>query len=1063
MPKRTHQSTGSQLFIVDNSAEDWKALRYLRDWCRLSKAIDIATGYFEIGALLALDGTWQKLDSIRILMGDEVSLRTKKAFASKLQETATRLDRSLEDEKDRNPFLTGAKAIVSAMQSGRITCRVYRKDKFHAKAYITHAKEEVYGASALVGSSNMTFPGLTQNVELNVQITGGPVSVLQEWYEEYWNEAEDVTPEILQTVTRHTPEHPPFRIYARALQQIFHARTGTATEWEEHESKIWPDLARYQQEGYKTLITRAKKYSGAFLCDGVGLGKTFVGLMLIERFARHERKNVALFVPKAAREPVWEKELKERLPGLSGGFGSNFKMFSHTDLGRAKLDDELAEVKEQADVVIIDEAHHFRNTGSKGDRDAGKSPSRYWQMYDLLAGKQVFLLTATPINNSLDDIRHMIELFSRGRENYFSGTLAIHSLKKHVRDLDKQIQQDMDGTNPDTGDAADTDAQEEPAGRSVTMADADTVLHTDTLFRELVLQRSRQYVKQSTEQAQSDAGEVTFPTRRPPQVVPYSLAETYGPLLDMMQAAFHKQNPLFTLPVYNRYAWYTGDDDSIDLTLEKGRRKQVVALIRTNFLKRFESSAEAFRRSCRNLLAKLLRWLDANVKTPAELEKRARWRARHAGLIGEDRDPDDSDRDPDAGEDGDDGDEAADGLDSDMRLDRTQFDVGTIIDETIKDLDQLADFLTALEKISPAQDTKIQALKTLLRDDPDLGRHKLLIFTEFKDTAEYIARELAAAGVPGTHVIHSGSKDNRLETIRRFAPYYNGSSSPELQEKHRPEIRVLISTDVLSEGLNLQDATRLINYDLHWNPVRLMQRIGRIDRRMNPRIEDKITTDHPEQKAMRGTVAYWNFLPPGELDDLLSLYQTVSHKTLRISATLGIESGKLLHPDDHFNDTIVLQDFDKKHNGTTPEEKLRLEYEKLLKRHPGLEEELHALPNGVFSGKEHPKPGTRAVFFCYALPGREEPADGETRWTLEAGEVRWYLYDLASDRIMDNATEIDAFIRCLPDTPRTLTITKESLHAARAKVSAHITRSWFRPRQAPADTTPTLKAWLELN
>lgn len=139
MPKRTSK-TGGELFIVDNSDDDWKVLRYLRDWCDLSKAIDIATGYFEIGSLLALDGQWQKLDKIRLLMGDEVSKRTRAVFTEGLAQIENRLDRSLEDEKEKNDFLTGAPAIVEAIRSGKIECRVYRKDKFHAKAYITHER-----------------------------------------------------------------------------------------------------------------------------------------------------------------------------------------------------------------------------------------------------------------------------------------------------------------------------------------------------------------------------------------------------------------------------------------------------------------------------------------------------------------------------------------------------------------------------------------------------------------------------------------------------------------------------------------------------------------------------------------------------------------------------------------------------------------------------------------------------------------------------------------------------------------------------------------------------------
>jgi phosphatidylserine/phosphatidylglycerophosphate/cardiolipin synthase-like enzyme len=184
LPKRESHKVGSELFIVDNSADDWKALRYIKDWCSISKQIDIAAGFFEVGSLLALDGEWQKVTKIRILLGDEVSRRTKRAFELGLERSTQKLDSSIESEKLKNHFLTGIEGIVEGLKSGQIECRVYRKDKFHAKAYITHASLEVIGSSALVGSSNFTLPGLTENVELNVQITGTPVAVLQEWYED---------------------------------------------------------------------------------------------------------------------------------------------------------------------------------------------------------------------------------------------------------------------------------------------------------------------------------------------------------------------------------------------------------------------------------------------------------------------------------------------------------------------------------------------------------------------------------------------------------------------------------------------------------------------------------------------------------------------------------------------------------------------------------------------------------------------------------------------------------------------------------------------------------------
>src|SRR5256886_1940388 len=320
LPTRT-STTGSDLFIVDNSHDDWKVARYLHDWCQISKSIDVATGYFEIGSLLALKDEWQKVDQIRILMGDEVSLRTMRAFEDGLSGVVGHLDASLEKEKEQNAFLSGVAAIVEAIRSGKIACRVYRKDKFHAKAYITHARLEVVGSSALVGSSNFTFPGLTENIELNVQITGRPVAVLQEWFDEHWNDAEDVTPEILRTIERHVAEYTPFDVYAKALKEFFRGHELTATEWDESRSRMFPKIDRYQKEAYWAMMKIARQYGGAFLCDGVGLGKTFVGLMLIERLVLHEGKRVVLFAPKATKEGGWGPHLREWRPHIGRGRG----------------------------------------------------------------------------------------------------------------------------------------------------------------------------------------------------------------------------------------------------------------------------------------------------------------------------------------------------------------------------------------------------------------------------------------------------------------------------------------------------------------------------------------------------------------------------------------------------------------------------------------------------------------------------------------------------------------------------------------------------------------------
>lgn len=1041
MPKRSSARIGSELFIVDNSEDDWKALRYLKDWCQLSKSIDIASGFFEVGALLALDGEWQKLDKIRILMGDEVSRRTKRAFEAALATASAVLDGSLEGEKHKNHFLSGVGAIVAALRDGSIECRVYRKDKFHAKAYITHARMEVVGSSALVGSSNFTLPGLTDNIELNVQVTGAPVAVLQEWYDEHWEVAEDVTLEILKTFERHVRQYAPFEIYSRSLQQYFLGHEETASEWEKDKSRIFPVLARYQQDGYGGLLKRAEKYGGAFLCDGVGLGKTFIGLMLIERFAVLEKKNVALFVPKSAKKPVWERELRKRLPDVFKGY-SRLKIFSHTDLMRKSEAEELDRVAQEADIIIIDEAHHFRNTGTKGE-DGAERKSRYWRLYDLAEGKQMFLLTATPINNRLTDFQHMVELFTRHKADHFAGgTLGIHSLPGYIRQLERKIEAEIFGNGNDQDQL------------ELNTPDVAMRLAADPLFDALVVQRSRSYVKESMKR--DGDGEVMFPEPRKPTVAEYSVRQTYGKLLDMVAEAFNRRDPLFVLGIYNPYAYYKGDSEDVATALEIGRLKQVVALIRTSFLKRFESSAEAFKQSCWRLLMKMLAWMEVHCETEHEKAKLNRWKRKHAKLL--DYTPQ---KDMFEGDDSEDDLVSPELLEAVVTLSRKDFKVDEIIDHTLADLEQVADFLNELEKFKPSQDLKLKKLIQMLTKDPVLSKHKVLIFSEFGDTARYVAQQLKEAGVEGVEQIDSGTKGDRATIIQRFAPYYNESSSAEQGDK---EIRVLVSTDVLSEGLNLQDATRLINYDLHWNPVRLMQRIGRVDRRMNPAIEAQIIADHPDQKALRGTVAYWNFLPPEDLEVLLRLYGRVAHKTLRISKTLGIEGRQLLREDDDYED---LRNFSEQYEGQrSPDEDMHLEWQDLLNANPGLDDKVSAFPNGIFSGKQNLKPGTKQVFFCYARPAHDKTASeasGEDTWTVEAGDVQWYLYDVASGEIREDAPMIVGAIRSTPNTPRVTQMEEVKLSDIRIAVEKHIGKTFLRKVQAPLGVKPVLRAWMELN
>jgi len=905
-----------------------------------------------------------------------------------------------------------------------------------------------------VGSSNFTFPGLSENVELNVKIGGPEVKLLQEWYERYWNEAEDITPEILRTMERHTMQRTPFEVYFKSLYEFLEGRELEPDAWDERDSEVFKILDKYQQDAYRNLWKIADRHGLAFLCDGVGLGKTYVGLMLIERLIFKEHKQVVLFAPKAAKEDVWAHSIDRYLPRTTSKF-INLVSYSHTDLQRSgKWPRELELTLKDADVVIIDEAHHFRNPGIKGERT--KAPSRYRLLQNYLKDggrpKRLFLLTATPVNNSIHDFRHVIELYTGESDRYFATSLGIHSLRAHFMQLEKSILKRLP-----QAESAEILTQQD-------IKEVETLLKTDKIFDALVVQRSRNYVKDS-QKLHGGAGTI-FPERERPKVAVYQLKSVYGDLLEGVRKAFHKEKPLFVLGVYYPLAYWKGDKESPEYKFDEGRQKQVVMLIRTLFLKRFESSAKAFEGSCWRLLQKLLAWVTVHCEKDHDKRVLDRWKTKNAELIGYVREhqkelwPSEADED-----------EVEDYLDEDIlsnvqKLDPELYAVDNILDDSFDDLDQLAEFLREVAKVKPERDSKLKALINLLKKDVVLSTEKVIIFTEFADTARYLEQELIKAGIKGIHRIDGGSSQkSRSDILKRFAPYYNDSSSAKLTEQGKEEIRVLISTDVLSEGLNLQDATRLINYDLHWNPVRLMQRIGRVDRRLNPDVEARIIADHPELKDRRGKVAFWNFLPPEELDDLLRLFQRVTKKVMIISRTLGIEGRTLLRPDDDYD---PIRELNEQCDGIKSEaEKLRLEYDALVQHYPDIAGRLEKLPLKLFSGKTQAGAQAKGVFFCYRIP-RPDPALIETeangpRWSAASGYTVWLYHDLEGDRELTEPGAIAAAIRCNPGTPRQCSAEKAKLADLRKKVEKQIVNTHLRSLNAPIGVNPVLKCWMELS
>lgn len=1024
-------------FIVDNTNDDWKALQYVRAWCELSSSIDIATGHFEIGAFLALDGEWQKVDKIRLLIGGETSRSTADAVAAAL-DTSIKVERQSGDA-----FLTGIDAVVDGIRSGKVEIRVYKPRKFHAKAYITHARNPVVGAEALVGSSNFTRPGLTQNVELNVRIRGTETVELQAWYEGHWAQATPVNPELLAVLDHNVRDFTPFEIYAKALQALTANADPSDEGWEATESAIYPMLAPYQQEAFHSLIEMSKQWGGGFLTDGVGLGKTFVGLMLTEYFAVRQKKNVLIMATKTGKDAVWDPELKEKLPELFGGQFSNVLVRAHTDLTTNKGAAEIEHLAKRADIVIIDEAHNFRNHGAKPTEE-NPWGSRWWRMQEICKGKTVFLLTATPINNTFFDLVHEAELFTGvDADNHFA-SIGVNSLRKYIIDLEKPFKNAI----PDH-------------------AAIDALMAKDKLFQAIIHQNSRKYAVDSAKLA--GGTEVVFPDTQVPKVVPYEFGLLYAPLFKEIQAAFSRATPLFVLPMYYPLAFST--DKDID-TIAENRQRQVVALIRTIFLKRFESSLAAFAGSCLDLSAKVLNWLDVNTKGDAVNEaKLATWRVAHEPTLQKIHDTyratlDEVWHEEDLTE------EELEELE--YNLVGGSYKLDDMVDAAFGDLDQLQRFMDFVLAGAGIDDKYLQ-LRTLLlgptkqeKKDKKVFDKKVfteefrtrpvIVFTEFADTARYLEERLRADGLADVDRIDGTRGNDRYAMIKRFAPFYNKVSRAD--RKQLAPLRVLVSTDVLSEGVNLQDGSLLVNYDIHWNPVRLMQRIGRVDRRMNPAIEAELIKEHRLAKSERGHIQIRNFLPPEEIESLLALYGRVQGKTLMISKTLGIPGGKLIDESDLYDDVKVFQAFKDEYEGEiAPIEELRLKWLGVVKDDPSLPDLIDRLPDGISVAKEGEPAGLFTVRRVPVLVKPEENAEPE--WSLSPGRIEWVLK--TEGGIERGLLAIDAAIEAKPDDKAKPFRAKGGLLASLREFERDETKQLRKDVQLPLDApTPETLAWIEV-
>ena len=714
-------------------------------------------------------------------------------------------------------------------------------------------------------------------------------------YERLWAQGTDVKAPLRAALAAlYAPNAPRF-IYFLSLWHLFHDRLpewrgAFADDRRLEETPIWKALYAFQRHGAIAALRKLKKDGGCILADSVGLGKTYTALAVIKAYERMNRR-VLVLCPKKLRTN-WHRFLQDDednpLPTLNGRSDFFYALLNHTDLllpqvdpGRGMKVESEAFFRKDFGLIVIDESHNFRNRGGK----------RYRFLLDYLKAHpktKLLLLSATPVSNRLSDLTHQLGLVYRGDEPpsgpFLREVVAVVSAAQR---LSTQWSREH--------------ADEPEALSAATLANVLPTAYFRLLER-YTIARSRSGISKFYADAETEIG--VFPKCK--SLSCYPEIDTQSARVDVTTLS-DRLNDL-TLVAYNPthclragIRWH--EEEEGKQLLDKNRQKSLTALMRINALKRLESSVDSFRRTVRDaVLARTQAQLEALAKGTVRLpwvtakallgEAEAKRQAKAAALG---IDPDTLDEDDEA---------LAEGLSREVVLPAKQyFDVAALKRYLKQDLGVLKGILDDVESVGPARDAKLAELEHVLQEKVDHplnpGNEKTLIFSAFADTVEYVAKALAERH-PERHIACvSGSKgivwhggrakaEEMGRILRRFAPYAQCPKDPETGEPRRekePEIDWVVATDCLSEGQNLQDCDLVVHYDIHWNPLRLAQRIGRIDRIGS------------RNKFIRN-VLFW---PCKDLNQYIGLERMVRTK---------IAFGAIVAPDGAALDSEVRQDLD---------------------------------------------------------------------------------------------------------------------------------------------------------
>ncbi len=808
----------------------------------------IATAYLNPGGFALIADEVEAAPVVRLLIGAEP--QAARSNGRSALPPVTSIEEALKADRDRVGFTleddTAARRLVAwlrhAAETGepQVDVRRFTNGFLHGKAFIAiHPTSP----AVLAGSSNFTYAGLSLNRELNLGYPSGEYSGLViDWFDELWSESEPF--DLAAFYEARWFPHPPWVVFLRMLHEMY--------SWDEGEvdRRLGLDLLGFQKDGVARALRLMDELGGVLVCDEVGLGKTFIAGEIIHQASVRDRQQVLIITPAALKESTWVPFLRKY-----NLYSNRVNVVTYDDvrIGKAR---ELQNIDQYA-LVVIDEAHNLRNpTTQRAEAVKGILGGEY--------RKKLLLLTATPVNNSLNDLQSLVSYFIRNDAQFAS--IGIPSITKYI----KQAQaQDPHALSPE---------------------------HLFDLMDRVAVRRTRGFIKSEyagEEMVGPDGTKmaIEFPTPRLHRV-DYALTPQGAKLLDAVVHAL-EDDAGSGLDLYERLrqrcedptrlsmarympSLYALDDDV------ENRQISTAGLLESILLKRLESSAEALRNTLDTMMDSHQTFLDAlgggKVLSGKLLSD---FRASSEEL-------DDFLEDVDI--------ELLAGAD-----DASEFDAVALAGRIEQDIIVLKNLHGLAEHAAAVDDPKVGRILEILeatakeaaRPSKDGisedDRRKVIVFSTFTDTIVHLRDQVVAAvdTAPANSPLAAykgripaaiyGSKqgisqESRADTIAGFAPATAGLVTESGVRQSKDKHDVLFATDVLSEGVNLQQAGHIISVDLPWNPMRLVQRHGRIDR---------IGSHHK-------FISIDCFFPAEDLDRLLKLEDRLQRKVAYANAAIGM-------------------------------------------------------------------------------------------------------------------------------------------------------------------------------